>query len=169
MSLGFQRPQDRVFKSTAVVGHQEVPSYHDSPRWQHLAVFDRTAQTTVLLIALKTAQAGHPERPSDGSPPKGKPSRQPPHFCPTSCCCCCCWGCSLTDSSPRTLLAAMNLHRQGSAGPQAYSQDFLRRGTHSPPCQLPSPRMHSAWTLVIRRRFSVLERLAESWASCECS
>lgn len=34
--------------------------------------------------------------------------------------------------------------------------------TYKPPCQLPSPRMHSAWTLVMRRRFSVSEMLAES-------
>ena len=51
----------------------------------------------------------------------------------------------------------------------------VRRGhmaleeAYSPPCQLPSPRIHSAWTLVIRRRFSVSARLAESWESCDCS
>lgn len=44
-----------------------------------------------------------------------------------------------------------------------------RLRAYSPPCQLPSPRMHSACTLVIRRRFSVSERLLESCASCECS
>lgn len=44
-----------------------------------------------------------------------------------------------------------------------------RLRAYSPPCQLPSPRMHSAWTLVMRRRFSVSERLLESCASCECS
>lgn len=37
--------------------------------------------------------------------------------------------------------------------------------TYSPPCQLPKPRMHSAWTLVIRNRFSVSARWAESWAN----
>lgn len=41
--------------------------------------------------------------------------------------------------------------------------------THSPACQLPSPRIASAWTLVIRSRFSVSAKLAESWASCEWS
>lgn len=39
--------------------------------------------------------------------------------------------------------------------------------THNPPCQLPKPRMHSACTLVIRRRFSVSARLADSCASWE--
>lgn len=41
--------------------------------------------------------------------------------------------------------------------------------TYSPPCQLPSPRIASAWTLVMRNRFSVSERFDDSWASCELS
>ncbi len=43
------------------------------------------------------------------------------------------------------------------------------RETYSPACQLPSPRMASACTLVMRKRFSVSARLAESWASCDWS
>jgi len=47
--------------------------------------------------------------------------------------------------------------------------DFLagERETDMPPHHPPSPRMLSAWTAVMRRRFSRSERLAESWASWE--
>lgn len=78
---------------------------------------------------------------------------------------------SLTLSSPSTLLAAISLaHRRrqprrplGLVVNQGFSVS-----THSPPCQLPRPLIDPACTLVMRRRFSVSDRLADSCASCEC-
>jgi len=81
------------------------------------------------------------------------------YFGPPCCCCCC------TDSSPSTLLAAMNLYRTLALAqlvPGMGRRKKKRERTHSPPCQLPSPRIHSAWTLVMRSRFSVSARLADS-------
>src|SRR5690554_5587927 len=74
---------------------------------------------------------------------------------------CCCW----TDSSPSTLLDAMSLLRVSSM--RGTRRDG--RQAYSPACQLPSPRMDSACTLVMRNKFSVSARLAESWASCDWS
>jgi len=45
-----------------------------------------------------------------------------------------------------------------------------KRGvTYIPACQLPNPRIDSAWTLVMRNKFSVSARFVESWASCAWS
>ena len=71
---------------------------------------------------------------------------------------------SLTLSSPSTLLAAMNLSQSASVTLIAYASGC----THSPPCQLPNPLIASACTLVMRNKFSVSERFADSCASCEC-
>lgn len=44
-----------------------------------------------------------------------------------------------------------------------------KESTYSPPCQLPSPRIASACTLVMRSKFSVSDRLADNCASWELS
>lgn len=75
---------------------------------------------------------------------------------------------SLTLSSPSTLLAAINLFIVSHCIFQQLAKLFHRE-TYSPPCQLPSPRIASACTLVMRNKFSVSERLDDNCASCELS
>lgn len=79
--------------------------------------------------------------------------------------------CPAIVSSPKTLLAAMNLSPQKSA--RSSHPHLQEQKTHSPPCQAPKPRTDSACTLVMRSRFSRSARLAESCASwawrCDCA
>lgn len=74
---------------------------------------------------------------------------------------------SLISRYPKKTLES---HKYESSG-QGKKKDGKRRKertTYSAPCQLPSPLIASACTLVMRSRFSVSDRLAESCASCEC-
>jgi len=98
-----------------------------------------------------------------------------PHSLPCPCPSCCCPAADpATVSSPNTLLAAINLSALSLAldpllsipHPATPEEESAR--THSPPCHPPSPRTHSACTLVMRSRFSRSARLAASCASCAC-
>ena len=88
---------------------------------------------------------------------------------------------SSSSSSPSTLLAAMKLERETrmsafspaigchptpTAGES--SREKKSRRTHRPPLQPPSSRMNSAWTAVMRARFSRSARCACNCASCAC-
>lgn len=80
---------------------------------------------------------------------------------------------SFDPSSPRTLLALMNLHalikhKLASDLPQRVHTKEERKKknkTHSPPHHPPKPLRYSACTAVIARRFSVSDRWAASCAS----
>lgn len=77
---------------------------------------------------------------------------------------------SLTLSSPKTLLAAMNLSIKSATLFPTYTTTVHQiENTYKPPCQLPSPRIASAWTLVIRSKFSVSDRFDDNCASWEFS
>lgn len=76
--------------------------------------------------------------------------------------------------SGRPAVAGRILLREPCWTPSNYqgvnsAQGAKGQNTYSPACQLPSPRMASACTLVMRKRFSVSARLAESCASCDWS
>lgn len=80
--------------------------------------------------------------------------------------------CPATVSSPRTLLAAMNLYISNTlatgllCSEGEVSCNLGDKDTHNPPCHAPRPRTDSACTLVMRSKFSRSARLADNCASC---